>query len=93
MTTVLLMVWLWLYLPRFLIFLKKLISSTVDHHSLEYGPSNKNLFQTMGVFHTMGDQKNNFFPIPEIPKYSRVILVPYYAGATLEGGQGGQSPP
>ena len=27
---------------------------TVDHHSLEYGPSNKNLFQTMGVFHTMG---------------------------------------
>jgi len=51
---------------------------TVDHHSLEYGPSNKNLFQTMGVFHTMGDQKNNFFPIPEIPKYSRVILVPYY---------------
>ena len=28
--------------------------STVDHHSLEYGPSNKNLFQTMGVFHTMG---------------------------------------
>ena len=44
---------------------------TVDHHSLEYGPSNKNLFQTMG------DQKNNFFPIPEIPKYSRDIL-PYY---------------
>ena len=34
---------------------------TVDHHSLEYGPSNKNLFQTMGVFHTMGGQKNNFF--------------------------------
>ena len=29
-------------------------SYTVDHHSLEYGPSNKNLFQTMGVFHTMG---------------------------------------
>ena len=27
---------------------------TVDHHSLEYGLSNKNLFQTMGVFHTMG---------------------------------------
>ena len=32
----------------------------------------------MGVFHTMGDKKNNLFPIPEIPKYSRVILVPYY---------------
>ena len=30
------------------------IRGTVDHHSLEYGPSNKNLFQTMGVFHTMG---------------------------------------
>ena len=30
------------------------ILCTVDHHSLEYGPSNKNLFQTMGVFHTMG---------------------------------------
>ena len=53
------------------------VLATVDHHSLEYGPSNKNLFQTMGVFHTMGDQKNNFFPIPEIPKYSRDIL-PYY---------------
>ena len=34
---------------------------TVDHHSLEYGPSNKNLFQTMEVFHTMGGKKIIFF--------------------------------
>ena len=34
---------------------------TVDHHSLEYGSSNKNLFQTMGVFHTMGGAKEYFF--------------------------------
>ena len=34
---------------------------TVDHHSLEYGPSNKNLFQTMGVFHTMGGPKKIIF--------------------------------
>jgi len=37
---------------------------TVDHHSLEYGPSNKNLFQTMGVFHTMGGKKIIFFYTP-----------------------------
>ena len=50
---------------------------TVDHHSLEYGPSNKNSFQTMGVFHTMGGQKKFFFPIPAIPKYSKDIFLYY----------------
>ena len=32
----------------------------------------------MGVFHTIGGQKNNFFfPIPEIPKYSKDIFLYY----------------
>ena len=39
----------------------KLHIITVDHHSLEYGLSNKNLFQTMGVFHTIGIKKIIFF--------------------------------
>ena len=42
------------YAQNPLIVVVNTIASTVDHHSLEYGPSNKNLFQTMGVFHTMG---------------------------------------
>ena len=49
---------------------------TVDHHSLEYGPSNKNLFQTMGVFHTMGGQKNNFFL--QFLKYLSIVKTCFY---------------
>ena len=44
-------------------YLDQNILHTVDHHSLEYGPSNKNLFQTMGVFHTMGGKKIIFFTL------------------------------